>query len=67
MAMVFHELATNAAKFGALSSADGHVCVRWSHKRNGHAHSWLSIHWEERGGPKRGAKDSVRIWHQRDS
>ena len=49
--MVFHELATNAAKFGALSAAGGRVCVRWSHKRNGHAHSLLSIHWEERGGP----------------
>jgi PAS domain S-box-containing protein len=51
IAMVFHELATNAAKFGALSAADGRVCVRWSHKRNGHAQSWLSIQWEERGGP----------------
>ena len=51
MAMVFHELATNAAKFGALSAAGGHVSVRWSHRRNGHAQSWLSIKWEERGGP----------------
>jgi PAS domain S-box-containing protein len=51
IAMVFHELATNAAKFGALSATGGRVCVRWSHKRNGHAHSLLSIHWEERGGP----------------
>jgi PAS domain S-box-containing protein len=51
LAMVFHELATNAAKFGALSAADGRVWVRWTHKRNGHARSWLSIHWEERGGP----------------
>jgi two-component sensor histidine kinase len=51
IAMVFHELATNAAKFGALSTARGRVCVRWSHKRNGHAHSLLSVHWEERGGP----------------
>jgi len=51
IAMVFHELATNAAKFGALSAADGHVSVRWRHRRNGQACSWLSIHWEERGGP----------------
>jgi two-component sensor histidine kinase len=51
IAMVFHELATNAAKFGALSATGGRVCVRWSHKRNGHAHGLLSIHWEERGGP----------------
>jgi PAS domain S-box-containing protein len=52
IAMVLHELATNAAKFGALSTTAGRVYVRWSHRRNGHAHSWLSIHWEERGGPK---------------
>ena len=50
-AMVFHELATNAAKFGALSSTNGHVCVRWSNRRNGHAHGWLSIRWQESGGP----------------
>ena len=49
--MVFHELATNAAKFGALSSTNGHVCVRWSNRRNGHAHGWLSIRWQESGGP----------------
>ena len=46
-----HELATNATKFGALSTANGHVSVRWGHRRNGHAHSRLSILWEERGGP----------------
>jgi PAS domain S-box-containing protein len=51
LAMVFHELATNAAKFGALSAATGHVSVRWSFRQNGHAESWLSIDWEESGGP----------------
>jgi PAS domain S-box-containing protein len=51
IAMVFHELATNAAKFGALSTKCGHVSVRWSHRRNGHSQSWLSIRWEESGGP----------------
>ena len=51
IAMVFHELATNAAKFGALSATGGHVSVRWSHRRNGDAQSWLSIRWEESGGP----------------
>ena len=52
LAMVFHELATNAAKFGALSAGTGQVSVRWSFKRNGHAERWLCIDWEESGGPK---------------
>ena len=51
-AMVFHELATNAAKYGALSAAEGRVSVRWSRRPNGHAQSWLSIRWQESGGPK---------------
>jgi two-component sensor histidine kinase len=51
VAMVVHELVTNATKYGALSTPQGRVSVRWSHRRNGHAQSWLSIRWEERGGP----------------
>jgi PAS domain S-box-containing protein len=50
-AMVLHELATNAAKYGALSRKDGHVSVRWSHVRSGCAENLLYIHWEENGGP----------------
>jgi two-component sensor histidine kinase len=48
---VFHELATNAAKFGAISLKAGRVSVRWNFIRNGHAQNWLSIQWEESGGP----------------
>jgi two-component sensor histidine kinase len=51
LAMVFHELATNAAKFGALSAGTGHISVRWNLVRNGHAESWLCIEWEESDGP----------------
>jgi two-component sensor histidine kinase len=51
LAMVFHELATNAAKYGAISTVSGRVSVRWSFRRNGHAESWLCIDWEESGGP----------------
>jgi two-component sensor histidine kinase len=36
LAMVFHELVTNAAKFGAISVKSGRVFVRWSFSRNGH-------------------------------
>jgi len=52
LAMVLHELATNAAKFGALLAATGRVSLRWSFRRNGHAESSLCIQWEESGGPR---------------
>jgi PAS domain S-box-containing protein len=52
LAMVLHELVTNAAKFGAISTKSGRICVRWRFRRNGHAESWLCIHWEESGGPR---------------
>jgi PAS domain S-box-containing protein len=51
IAMVLHELVTNAAKYGALSAAGGHVSVRWMHRPNEHTQGRLCIHWQERGGP----------------
>jgi PAS domain S-box-containing protein len=50
IASVFHELATNAAKHGALSTRQGKVAVQWSHRRNGR--SYLTIDWHESGGPR---------------
>jgi two-component sensor histidine kinase len=52
LAMVFHELATNAAKFGAISVQSGRVFVRWSFSRNGHVETRLCIYREESGGPR---------------
>jgi two-component sensor histidine kinase len=49
--MVLHELATNAAKFGSISTGSGRVSVRWSFESNGHAEAWLRIDWLESGGP----------------
>ena len=46
MAMLVHELATNAAKYGALSSANGQVSIRWSRSDSG-----LNLEWRESGGP----------------
>ncbi len=46
MAMVVHELSTNAAKYGALSSPDGEVDIAWSRRANR-----LELTWTERGGP----------------
>jgi two-component sensor histidine kinase len=48
MAMVLHELATNAAKYGALSNKNGHVSIRWDQRSNG---SNLVLEWKEIGGP----------------
>jgi two-component sensor histidine kinase len=50
MAMVIHELVTNAAKHGALSVQSGHVSVRWYRKLNGSAQ--LVLLWQETGGPR---------------
>ncbi|MDB5735619.1 MAG: hypothetical protein JWN16_2256 [Alphaproteobacteria bacterium] len=48
LGMGFHELATNAARYGALSNADGSVDVSWTIVPDGKS---LKLHWEERGGP----------------
>lgn len=50
MSMALHELATNAAKYGALSVAGGHVAVRWHHVDAGDAHR-VRFSWVESGGP----------------
>lgn len=46
LALIIHELATNSAKYGALSSPEGHIAVRCT--RTGGV---LEIEWEEIGGP----------------
>jgi PAS domain S-box-containing protein len=51
MAMVLHELATNAAKYGALSSPSGQVSIGWRLSRNGSASDRLVFKWRETGGP----------------
>jgi two-component sensor histidine kinase len=49
-ALVIHELATNAAKHGALSSPAGRIDIRWSIRANGETPR-LHFMWQERGGP----------------
>ncbi|MDP3853382.1 ATP-binding protein [Phenylobacterium sp.] len=47
--MAFHELATNATKYGALSTPGGRVDVDWSTDAGGEA---ILIDWRESGGPE---------------
>lgn len=49
LALVFHELATNAAKYGAFSQAGGHLEVLWS-LTNGEQ-PCIHLSWKETGGP----------------
>jgi PAS domain S-box-containing protein len=49
-ALVVHELATNAAKYGALSTSSGHVEIAWQIVKKTEG-AVLSFHWNERGGP----------------
>jgi two-component sensor histidine kinase len=51
LGMVLHELATNAAKYGALSVADGHAEVAWRLESMATS-SRLRIQWRERNGPR---------------
>lgn len=46
LSMTFHELATNAARHGALSVPDGHVAIAWR-EEDGR----LVLTWRETGGP----------------
>lgn len=51
LAMVLHELVTNAAKHGALSTPSGRVSVSWDRQPNGDGAAKLMIVWRELGGP----------------
>jgi two-component sensor histidine kinase len=48
MALIFHELATNALKYGALANAEGRVAVSWTYSPDTRA---LDVAWIETGGP----------------
>lgn len=49
LSMVFHELATNASKYGALSNASGVVTLRW--EATAAPERMLKLEWRESGGP----------------
>ena len=52
LGMAFHELATNAAKHGALSVASGRVRLSWGPaEADADGARWHGVLWEETGGP----------------
>ena len=51
LAMTFHELITNAAKYGALSGPTGRVEIHWQLARDEHGRTLLRIDWREEDGP----------------
>ena len=51
LGLALHELAVNAAKFGALSAPDGRVSIVWR-RRTGSDGDALEIDWREQSGPK---------------
>ena len=51
--MIVHELATNAAKHGALSKVDGRLRISWKE-----SDQTITIDWEEENGPPIGGPQS---------
>jgi two-component sensor histidine kinase len=49
IAMILHELATNSAKYGALSAPAGEIDLNWS--LQGHQQPTFTLIWRESGGP----------------
>ena len=47
MALALHELVTNSAKYGALSTSSGRLSIRWDIQGD-----TLAVVWEETGGPE---------------
>jgi PAS domain S-box-containing protein len=50
LALVLHELGTNARKYGALSVPSGHLALRWGMRADDADH--LLLEWRESNGPE---------------
>ncbi len=49
LAMVLHELVTNAVKYGALNQPKGHLTIRWQETSAESGERWLHLDWKESG------------------
>jgi PAS domain S-box-containing protein len=58
LGMAFHELATNATKYGALSDECGHVELGWETVQDAEGNEVFAIAWTESGGPPVAAPSS---------
>lgn len=53
LGLVLHEMAVNAARFGALSTLDGRLEISWTRNAEGR----VDFHWREMGGPPVGTNE----------
>lgn len=51
LGIAFHELATNAAKYGALSRQDGRIEIQWEVAKIAEGADTFRLVWRESGGP----------------
>lgn len=51
LGMALHELATNAAKYGAISNDSGRIMIDWSVDPDAYPEARFVFSWAERGGP----------------
>ena len=51
LGMALHELGTNAAKYGALSTEVGRVAIAWNVHAEGPTQPRFTLSWVEKGGP----------------
>jgi len=49
--MALHELATNAGKYGALSTSEGRIAIGWSLNNGPSSKLRFNLRWTESGGP----------------
>jgi two-component sensor histidine kinase len=52
VALILHELATNAAKYGALSQPGGSLALRWTTEPVAAGGPAVALIWRETGGPE---------------
>jgi two-component sensor histidine kinase len=58
VSLMLHELATNAVKYGALSTPTGHLRIGWTLENPNGTATRLSLKWRETGGPAASAPDA---------